>query len=119
MPILLAVLCGLRRGEITALRWRSVDLERGKLSVIASTEQTEGVREKNKEARAVALPALVVDELRQHRLKQAERLLRLGVRLTDDHHVVMRADGRPLQPRSITRFSDIPPQVRLAARPPA
>jgi integrase len=46
VPILLAVLCGLRRGETAALRWRSIDLERGQLSVIASVEQTkEGVRE--------------------------------------------------------------------------
>ena len=29
VPILLGVLCGLRRGEVTALRWRSVDLEAG------------------------------------------------------------------------------------------
>src|SRR5262249_39215902 len=47
MPILLAVLCGIRRGEIAALRWRSVDLERGQLSVVASAEQTKNaVREK-------------------------------------------------------------------------
>ena len=31
VPVLLAVMCGLRRGEITALRWRSVDLTRGQL----------------------------------------------------------------------------------------
>src|SRR5215831_14723929 len=36
MPILLGVLCGLRRGEITALRWRSIDLDRDQLSVTAA-----------------------------------------------------------------------------------
>jgi integrase len=47
MPILLGLLCGMRRGEITALRWRSIDLERGQLSIVASTEQTrDGIREK-------------------------------------------------------------------------
>ena len=29
VPMLLGVLCGLRRGEVTALRWRSVDVEAG------------------------------------------------------------------------------------------
>ena len=29
VPVLLAVLCGLRRGEITALQWRAVDLAAG------------------------------------------------------------------------------------------
>src|SRR5262249_56396148 len=37
IPILLGVLCGMRRGEICALRWRSVDLDSGQLSVVAST----------------------------------------------------------------------------------
>jgi integrase len=106
MPILLGVLCGLRRGEVTALRWRSVDLDRSQLSVTASTEQTaKGVREKETKSgkgRTVALPTLVLEELRTHRIGQAETLLQLGVRLTDDHHVIARADGQPLQPRSLT-----------------
>jgi integrase len=106
VPVLLAVLCGIRRGEIAALRWRSVDLERGQLSVVASAEQTKNaVREKPPKSgrgRTVSLPSLLVDELRQHRIEQAENLLRLGVRLEDAHHVVIRADGRPLQPRSLT-----------------
>jgi integrase len=98
IPILLGVLCGLRRGEVTALRWRSVDLEAGQLAIVASTEQTEaGVREKETKSgkgRAVALPSLIMEELRAHRIRQAEQLLQLGVRLTDDHHVVARVDGR-------------------------
>ena len=31
----------------------------------------------------MALPLMVIDELRQHRLRQTEALLRIGVRLTD------------------------------------
>ena len=111
VPILLGVLCGMRRGEITALRWRSVDLERGQLSVVASTEQTrDSVREKvpkSGRGRTVALPSLVVEELRQHRLSQAKALLKLGVRLEDNHHVIMRADAGPLKPRSLTHAFEI------------
>jgi integrase len=106
VPILFGVLCGLRRGEIVALRWRNVDLDRGQISVVASTEQTDaGCREKEPKSghgRTVALASLMVEELRGHRLRQAEALLALGVRLTDDHHVVARADGQALQPRSLT-----------------
>jgi integrase len=106
VPILLGVLCGLRRGEIVALRWRNVDLDRGQISVVASTEQTDaGCREKEPKSgrgRTVALAPLMVGELRGHCLRQAEALLALGVRLTDDHHVVARADGQALQPRSLT-----------------
>src|SRR5262249_45604890 len=39
VPILLGALCGLRRGEIAAVKWRSIDLETGRLSVVASIEQ--------------------------------------------------------------------------------
>src|SRR5262249_38824543 len=47
IPILLGALCGLRRGEIAALRWRNVDLDAGQLGVVASVEQTKsGCREK-------------------------------------------------------------------------
>jgi integrase len=106
VPILLGVLCGLRRGEISALRWRSVDLDAGQLAVVASTEQTKtGCREKETKSgrcRTVALPALLVEELRRHRIRQAQALLQLGVRLSGDHHVVMQADGSPLQPNSLT-----------------
>src|SRR5262249_31328853 len=91
VPILLAVRCGMRRGEVVALRWRNVDLQRGQISVVASTEQTDqGVREKepkNSKCRTVVLSATEVEELRSHRRQQAEGLLSLGVRLTDDHHV--------------------------------
>ena len=72
IPLVLAALCGLRRGEITALRWRSVDLDNGQLAVVASTEQTDAgtIREKEAKsgkARTVALPSLAVEELRRWR----------------------------------------------------
>ena len=106
VPILLGALCGLRRGEATALRWRSVDLDAGTLAVVASTEQTkQGIREKETKSgkgRSLVLPAILREELRAHRLNQTQALLQVGVRLTGDHHVVARADGQPLQPRSLT-----------------
>jgi integrase len=43
----------------------------------------------------------MIEELRRHRLEQAQALLQLGVRLMPEHHVVMQADGTPLQPNSI------------------
>jgi integrase len=48
MPVLLAALCGLRRGEICALRWRHVDLDAAQLSIVESLEQTKaGLRFKS------------------------------------------------------------------------
>ena len=105
MPILLGALCGLRRGEIAALRWRNVDLDGGQLAVVASVEQTKaGCREKETKsgrARTVALSTTMIEELRCHRLEQAQALLQLGIGHSPNHHVVMQADGTSLQPNSI------------------
>ena len=107
VPVILAVTCGLRRGEICALRWRNVELSgASQLAVIGSTEQTKaGIREKGTKsgrARTVALTALAIEELRHHKARQAEELLRVGVRQTDDMYVVAQADGQPLKPNSLT-----------------
>src|SRR3954451_23004001 len=39
VPTLLAVLCGMRRGEVAALRWKNVDLIAGQLAILESAEQ--------------------------------------------------------------------------------
>ena len=44
----------------------------------------------------------MAEELRTHRLKQAEELLRLGIRQGDATFVYTREDGEPMQPRSLT-----------------
>jgi len=107
MPALLAVLCGLRRGEIAALRWGSVDLDKGRLAVVQSAEQTRaGVRfkePKSGQARTVALSAAVVGELRAHRTRRAEQLLALGIRLDAEAFVVAQPDGSPYDPDSISK----------------
>lgn len=92
--------------QVAALRWRHVDLGRGQISVEESAEQTKaGIRykpPKSGKGRAVALPKSVVEELRNHRVRQAEALLKLGIGLSEDSFVVVQADGSPLQPRSVT-----------------
>jgi integrase len=107
IPVMLAVTCGLRRGEICALRWRNVELSgTAQLAIVGSTEQTKaGIREKGTKsgrARTVALTALALEELRRHKMRQAEELLRVGVRQSDDAYVVAQADGEPLKPNSLT-----------------
>jgi integrase len=106
ITVMLAVLCGLRRGEIAALRWRDVNLASAQLAIRESAEQTRaGVRYKQPKsgrARTVALSDRMVHELRSHRVQQAQELLKLGIALSDDTFVVAQADGQPLQPRTIT-----------------
>jgi integrase len=106
IPTLLAVLCGMRRGEIAALQWRNVDLTAGQISVVASAEQMNGsvrLKEtKSGKARTVALSETVRVELRAHRLQQAREMLKVGTRLTNDNFVAALADGSPMRPTFIT-----------------
>ena len=105
-PMLLALTTGMRRGEILALRWKNVELDRGILRVMESLEQTKaGVRFKASKidrTRAITLPSFLVDELRSLKLRQAEALLRLGIRQSGEVLVCCREDGEPKQPGSLT-----------------
>jgi integrase len=89
------------------LRWRHVDLAGGQMAVVESAEQTmAGVRYKEPKsgrARTVALSGSVVDELKLHRVRQAEELLRIGMRQTEATFVCAREDGQPLQPRTFSQ----------------
>lgn len=121
LPTLLAVLCGLRRGEICALRWRSVDLLTGQMSVVESLEQTKaGLRFKSPKSgkgRTVALSTTMVDELRAHRVKRAQELLRLGVRLSDDDLVISHADGSVISPIYVSQHWAHYPHYRACPSP--
>jgi len=110
MPALLAGLCGLRRGEIAALRWRHIDLARAHLAVVESAEQTRtGVRLKTPKSgrgRKVTLPAKAVENLRSWHTRQAQALLKLGIRISDETFVCAREDGAMIQPQSLTHAWD-------------
>jgi integrase len=106
VAVLLTVFCGLRRGEICALRWRDVDLASAQMSVARSLEQTKGKNgtglrfksPKSGKGRTVALSATIVEELRAYRARRAEEMLRLGVGLSEDSLIVCQADGSIMQP---------------------
>src|SRR5580704_12193010 len=79
----LAISTGMRRGEILALRWGDVDLERGMVSVTRSLEQVKrDLRFKDCKSRRgrrqIALPAFAIASLRTHKAAQNEIRLRTG-----------------------------------------
>jgi integrase len=105
-PVLIALATGMRRGEILALRWKNVDLDAGVVHVVESLEQTKaGIRfksTKTEKARAVTLPGFALKELRRWKREQAEDLLKLGVRQSQETLVCARQDGGPKIPQSLT-----------------
>ena len=100
LPALLALLCGLRLGEVLALRW---DCIIGKvLRVRATLEQTKahGIRFKAPKTKAgrrdITMPDEVIEALRVYRREQLELRLRLGLgKLPDDALLFTDVDGKP------------------------
>jgi integrase len=90
----------LRREEILALRWSTIDLERRFLSVREALEETTagGIRSKEPKSktgkRDVLLPDIVVEALRDRRRRQLEQRLALGAgKLTGDMLVFGKLEG--------------------------
>jgi integrase len=101
--VVTALYTGLRRGELLAVRWRSIDLEDKVLRVRESLEWTKsgGVRFKATKTRAgrrdVSLPDFVVDTLREHRRQQLEIRVALGLaKLAEDALVFATIEGGPI-----------------------
>lgn len=80
----LALFCGLRAGEVLALRWLVIDLDRRVLHVRESVEEVAGQPLTTKRPktdagiRHVTMPDIVVDALRDHRRQQLEQRVLLG-----------------------------------------
>jgi len=103
LPILVAVVTGLRRGELLGLRWSDIEIGTGETSVQRTLEQTsEGLRFKEpktqKASRTVMMPAIAVEALKAHKVQQAEHRLMLGPAYEDHGLVFARDDGLPWPP---------------------
>lgn len=83
LPILLAAHMGLRRSEITALRWSKVDMKNMKLTIdeamVASIDHVEVSKKPKTSAgkRTIDIPVSVYDALRRHRNDSSDRVVDL------------------------------------------
>ena len=100
---------GARRGEVLALRWKDVDLDKGIVRIERSLEQTKaGLRIKQPKTRNgrrnISISPWLVAELRAHRTRQQERRLSLGQgKAPDDALVFARWDGSTRAPHWLTQ----------------
>jgi len=99
---------GLRRGELLALRWRNIDLDRATLCVVETAYKLSDGQYVIKEPktphsrRTVSLPPSLVMLIREYRADQELLRIQLGVILIDDDFVFVRPGGTPINPNAVT-----------------
>ena len=107
--VALVLATGLRRGEVLALPWSNLDLNGASLRVERSLEQTKaGLRFKAPKThhgrRTISLPPSAVAVLHEHRRKQLEMRLALGLgRPEPDDLVFCKPDGSAMTPDSLSK----------------
>lgn len=116
-----AVYTGLRLGELLALRWRDVDLERRALTVRHTLTLVDGAwtlrrpKTPNSQRTIVLVPA-AAEALHAHRLAEARRLLALGHRIGPDSLIFTDRWGGALNAGHITERA-FKPLLRRAGLP--
>ncbi len=103
-----ALATGLRQGELLALRWDDVDLDRRTLRVRHTLARVNGrltllEPKTERSRRTVILPDVVIVSLRAHRTRQRMERLVAGSRWTESGHVFTTIVGTPIEAAAVTR----------------
>jgi integrase len=117
----LALSTGMRRGELLALRWQDVDMDRGVVRIQQAVVRAHGTLtvSEPKTARGrrqIALAPQAIQALRQHRSQQAAERLRLGPVWRDHGLLFCSTVGTFLDPAHLTTRV-FQPLLRRAALP--
>ncbi|MEK4636832.1 site-specific integrase [Bacillus sp. FSL W8-0519] len=104
---LLAITCGMRKGEILGLQWKDIDFERRTLSVNRSLSHiTKEFHEPKTSSgkRLIVLPEITLLALQEHLLKINEEKERYGEGYNDYDLVCPTYNGNPCNFRSLTQL---------------
>lgn len=108
--VTLALLTGLRRGELMGLTWQDVDFDGGTLMVRQASQYLPGkgtfVKEPKNESsqRLLALPRVLINMLRQYKKEQAEHRLKVGDLWQGSDRLFTTWDGQPMHPDTISKW---------------
>lgn len=107
MPVYLAIMTGMRAGEILALRWSDIDLKKGVINISQSLRQrkvgqpefqqpkTAGIR------RVVEISPLVVAALKKHKAVQIKERMAYGEGYAEYNLICCLQDGQPIHPGTL------------------
>jgi integrase len=118
----LALNTGMRQGELLALKWEDVDLERGVLRVCRTLSRREnayvlGEPKTKKSRRTIRLTAGAVRALRDHLSRQLEEMERMGSLYQPGGLVLATTTGTIINPSNLRNRSFKPLLKRAKLRP--
>ena len=105
----LAVVTGLREGEIFGLKWEDVDLEKGRLKVQRQAQRVPkqgmvfSAPKTQSGIRVVSLGSTTIEKLRQHRSRQKEEKKELGDKWHENELVFTTVIGTTLDPHNLLK----------------
>jgi integrase len=109
LPAMVSLFTGMRLGEVLALRWGRVDLDRAIIRVREALEYTKahGIHLKQPKSNAgrrdISLPDVLLEALRDYRKAQLELRMKLGAgKLPDDALLFADIDGNPPSPNALS-----------------
>ncbi|MDC7289549.1 site-specific integrase [Blautia schinkii] len=98
---LLALFCGMRRGELIALEWSDIDFQKNSISITKSTANVNGKpvtkSPKTKSSvRLISVPKSVMEVAREYRKEQLEYRLSLGTQWEGENHIFIQWNGKQM-----------------------
>lgn len=109
IPVFLAALLGLRRGEVLGLQWKDIDFDNKVIHIRNNYTMANGkpiLREKTKtdsSRRDIVVTERIIQTLKKHRLQQKIMRARLGEKYFVSDFVCTWKDGQPFNPSHISR----------------
>lgn len=108
----LALLTGMRRGELLGLRWQDIDFDAGTLTITQTLQRLIGTGitfappKTPTSKRTVAVTDTVLAILRHHQRRQNRERTLLGAKWQESGLVFTARNGKPLDPYSLARVFD-------------
>lgn len=106
ITILIALMTGMRKGEVLALTWDNVDLEKKAIFVDKILDENNQIQFRTKTStskRLVTIPELLVKHLTEHKLKQEKELKKHGC-INEHNLVICTLRGKPVYGCNLNRL---------------